>query len=302
MRVCCAILLLAPLALCANVPRGQTVGQSDSPTVPPSALSWAPPSFDRYDSILSRMPFGQPPLVAANATNAATSAAPPPPPFVSKLSLCAINRTPAGPIAVGFTDASTNPPRGYYLNVGEDEDGYSVLSADIDQELATISKDGLYIDLKMGKGAVLGTATQSPAAPVAVAQPMIPASVSTQSFARASAGPPIPISPLNSSIWPVPKNLKALDAALKMGITNDSYVDKLKKRREEVLAQQAAASGDTKDTTDKTMEDKVAAQFEDFLRRKNLDLIRKGEPGLGIQLTPEEDAQLVRENVLPPQK
>ncbi|MFC1497714.1 hypothetical protein ACFLS1_04455 [Verrucomicrobiota bacterium] len=42
-------------------------------------------------------------------------------------------------------------------------------------------------------------------------------------------------------------------------------------------------------------------ELDQHLRKYNLQLIRKGEaPALPIQLTPEEDAQLVKEGVLPP--
>ena len=39
---------------------------------------------------------------------------------------------------------------------------------------------------------------------------------------------------------PMPITDKAIDAALQMGIANESYVERLKKRREEVTAAQAA--------------------------------------------------------------
>ena len=324
MRVCCTILILAPLALCANV---QTSGvrlpnpasnqalraksQEPEPIAstlhpPPSADSWSPPAFDRYDSILTRMPFGQAPAVAVNPAASATPPPPPPPAFVAKLTLCAINRTPASTIVVGFVDASTNPPHSYYLSVGEDENGFTVLSADIDQELATIEKDGIRIDLKMGKGATVANAAPSPAP---VAPRRIPAPDATTPMGSvASAGPPMPVipvvSPTDPTAWPIPRNIKAIDNALKMGIKNDSYVERLRKRREEVLAQQqqAAAADGAQLAPEKIDEDAASAKFEAFLRRKNLNLIRKGEPGLGIPLTPEEDAQLVSEGVLPTQK
>ncbi len=41
-------------------------------------------------------------------------------------------------------------------------------------------------------------------------------------------------------------------------------------------------------------------EMKEFYRKKNLDFIRSGKPPLPIRLTPEDDAQLVKEGVLPP--
>ena len=320
MRVACTILLLLPLALGANVPKGSDrlqgskfrVQGSNSPSLSPATLppdtshhspapvadSWAPPAFARYDGILSRMPFGQSPVVAAPSAAAAAAAPAPPPAFATKLTLCAINRTPNGALTVGFVDGSINPAASYYLGVGEDQNGFTVVSADIDQEMATISKDGTSIDLKMGKGPTVASAKPTPVAAVAVDTPATPSPV------VAAPTPPTPVirSPFGPATWPIPGNIKAIDAALNMGITNDSYVERLKKRRMEVLAQQTAADADAQATIDKAAEEKAAAAFETILRQRNLALIRKGDPGLGFPLTPEEDAKLVGEGILPQQK
>jgi hypothetical protein len=79
---------------------------------------------------------------AAAATNT-------PPPFANKLTLCAINRTPNGALAVGFVDGGTTPAHNYYLDVGEDENGFTVLNADIDEEFAVIDKDGTSVTLRL---------------------------------------------------------------------------------------------------------------------------------------------------------
>jgi hypothetical protein len=169
MRACCAILILLPLALGASVQKSQrpedsqTVGQSGSRAVGPSDRStaqlpnrpteaesaWIPLPFSHYEGILERMPFGKALPVSATAAAAVAAVAPPPPAFSNKLTLCAINRAPNGSLAVGFVDNGVNPPRNYYLDVGDSEDNFTVLNADIEQESAVIDKDGVSVTLKL---------------------------------------------------------------------------------------------------------------------------------------------------------
>ena len=337
MRVCCTMLILLPLALGATSTKPETAlprlpsslstnkpaaslpvpmavrpatvlptnkstatVPSDSPPAAPAAAasdsSWAPQPFSRYEGILERKPFGQPSAASLAAAVAPAAPPPPPPPFASKLTLCAINQTPAGPLAVGFVDASSNPACSYYLNVHETQDGFTVVTADIDEESATVEKAGVSVDLKMGKGPVIGTAKLTPATPPPATEPP-PALASAVPTTPASS--PLKLGLRDSNFWPVPPTVKTIDNVLKMGITNESYLDKLRKRREEVLANQAAQ---TEIAVDETGEKNAEKAVATFLRRKNLESIRKGEGGLGIPLTPEEDAQLVNEGVLPGQK
>jgi hypothetical protein len=268
--------------------------------------SWSPQPFSHYQPILDRKPFGVPP--PAPVGPAAAEAAAPPPAFVSKIALCSINRTPAGPVAVGFVDSSQNPPKSYYVLNGDNSDGFAVLEASFENESATLEKDGVRIDLKMGKGPTVAAAAPglqvAPAIPhsTRILQPHAPppsVAAITQAMASARANSLKLRAPGDSTFWPLPSNVKAIDSVLKMGITNESYVDRLRKRREEVMALQATQNVAS---IDKAAEEKMSAAFERFLRTKNMDLIRKGEGGLGFQLTPEEDAQLVNEGALPPQK
>lgn len=261
--------------------------------------TWQPQAFSRYEGIISRMPFGVPPPAGPTAAEQAAAKAPPPP-FASALVLCALNRTPSGGLAVGFMDNSQKPPKSYYLERGESSDGFTVTSASFDQECATIEKDGVSVELKMAKGATVASAKPAPAmtaiTPVSLPAPPAPPANTRPSGPRL---PPMPPTATDPSGFPVPRNLKAIDAALQMGISNESYVDRLKKRREEIAAAQATQQ--TPDATEAAVEARTATVFESYLRRKNLEMIRKGEDGLGIQLTPEEDAQLVKEGVLPAQ-
>ena len=323
MRRFFAIFLLMPLSLCANVQKtGDSLQDVETnkihgisvPNPSPSALTpqpsalpsdtWTPPPFSRFEEIINRKPFGQPAPAASAAASAAAAAAPPPPPaFVAKLTLCAINRSPSGAMAVGFVDATSNPPCSHYIDVGDTQDGYTAIAADIDRETATICRDGVNVDLSMSKGPQVVTAIPAPVSPAQQIHPMSVANNSTQLFARTESGSAIKglISPLDPSHWPVPANVKAIDAALKMGIKNESYLDRLKQRREEVLAQQITDNNSALQNAANLSDDKVSAAFESMLRRRNLELIRKGEPGLGFPLTAEEDAQLVHEGILPAQ-
>lgn len=156
MRAGWTILILLPLALRANVPKADVrsqppeAGLADAAGMPVAAVrtpetSWSPLPFSHYEGILSRMPFGRPAPAAAAAAAAPVTA--PPPAFSNKLTLCAINRTPAGPLEVGFVDGNVAPPRSYCMDVGESQESYTVLSADIDQECAVIDKDGVPVTL-----------------------------------------------------------------------------------------------------------------------------------------------------------
>lgn len=151
MRAGWSILVLLPWALCANVPKTE-----DRNPLPderridsaPHAVSgrrspeanWSPLPFSRYEGILNRRPFGQPP--PAPPVVAVTSVVPLPPAFSFKLTLCAINRTPAGSLEIGFVDGTVTPPRSYCMDVGESQDGFTALSADFDREYAVIEKGG----------------------------------------------------------------------------------------------------------------------------------------------------------------
>ncbi len=133
------LLLFLPLPLGASL----TTAHAEPP-----ASGWAPVPFSRYEAILSRKPFGLPPLPPPPPPPQAAQP-PPPPAFASKLRLCAINCTPAGTVAIGFIDSTSNPPRNYYLDVGETEDGFLVREADFDQEFAVVTKDGVTVTLRL---------------------------------------------------------------------------------------------------------------------------------------------------------
>ena len=94
--------------------------------------------FSRYEVILDRRPFGEAPSDAELAA-AAAPVIPAGPSFVDSLQMCAITDG-GGALRVGFLDMKTNPPKTYFLFVGESEDGIEVVSADYDAETALLRK------------------------------------------------------------------------------------------------------------------------------------------------------------------
>jgi len=129
------------------------------------------------------MPFGQaPPAPPPAPPSPPAHREDPPPPNANRLTLCAINRTPAGPVAVGFVDSSQNPPRCYYLDRGDSEGGFTVRDADFDMESATIEKDGVSVRLSLSKGPIVGgnpTETAKSSKLAAIITAPTPASIST---------------------------------------------------------------------------------------------------------------------------
>ena len=125
---------------------------------------YAKPDFETYRPILDRMPFGAPPdpnaappgaLSAADEKKAQLEKEK----LAKQINMSALNITPDGRTAIGFTDLSSKPPANYYLAVGESSDGWTVLDADYDTDTATVEKEGIEITLQLGKGLI------EPAAP-----------------------------------------------------------------------------------------------------------------------------------------
>lgn len=125
--------------------------------------------FARYRTILDRMPFGPEPenfdpddpssggAGVAGATGAAAAAAEKSAEerqILASVRVSALNVTPSGKIAVGFTDGSRQPAAVYYLKVGESRDGWTVREANADPKemTVTLERDGVSATLKLGEG------------------------------------------------------------------------------------------------------------------------------------------------------
>ena len=72
--------------------------------------------------------------------------------ILSSVRVSALNVTPAGVVTVGFTDSSVQPPRNYFMEVGEKRGEWTVSEADTNPEKKTVklSKNGVEATLKLG--------------------------------------------------------------------------------------------------------------------------------------------------------
>ena len=117
--------------------------------------------FTPYQTILERMPFGPlPPNFNPDAPPGSASAAggadggageavqtEEEQQIVASVRVSVLNKTPAGAVAVGFTDSSVQPPKHYYLKIWEVKD------ADPAEQMVVLVKNGVEATLKVGEGA-----------------------------------------------------------------------------------------------------------------------------------------------------
>jgi hypothetical protein len=256
------------------------------------------PPFSHYSVILDRKPFGDLSKPAAaeqvpTPDQAAIEQAKEEQALARQIDMVAVNRMPSGKILVGFIDKNAKPPRNYVLNVGDSSGGFTVVEADFVEETATIEKDGISISLKLGKGMIPkkdageGTETTS-------ATPAAPA---------ASTLHPANPSPLQPPTRPMRPGLVRRGPMGAGGVTNapGSYLDTLRRRQANRAAQ---ATQNAEEIAKLREEIAKAAQTskEEAAKREraiNLELISRGqEPLSPIELTPEEDAELVRKGAL----
>lgn len=123
--------------------------------------------FARYRTIIERKPFGPEPANfdpdtpgargggAGDASDPAAqeaAKAQEEQKIIAAVRVSALNVTPSGKIAVGFTDASKQPTGVYYLKVGETRDGWTVKAADAREMKVTLEKDGVEATLGLGEG------------------------------------------------------------------------------------------------------------------------------------------------------
>ncbi len=156
--------------------------------------AYTPPPFGHYQPILDRMPFGamSAPVNAAlvdpeTLKNEAQVKAEQQT-LAKKVNMSAVNVTPDGQTAIGFTDLSQTPPVNLYLLVGSVASGWTVKTADYDTETATLEKEGISITLKLGQGLV--DAPGVPAAKGALPLYRAPVSMSPAAAALPKSLPP----------------------------------------------------------------------------------------------------------------
>lgn len=119
--------------------------------------------FSRYQTILDRMPFGQPPpgfdpTRSPDEVSKNDYAAEAPPlseqqaEIQKNIQFSAINLDEDGTVMVGFVDKSDpKAAKTYYMAVGEERGGWLVKEADAIAKTMSISKDGVEVSLTLGE-------------------------------------------------------------------------------------------------------------------------------------------------------
>mgnify|MGYP001553311848 CR=1 FL=1 len=100
--------------------------------------------FDRYQVIVDRKPFGEPPPPPQ------APPAPPPeetPPWADTYRLCSVYEAEGSEVRVGLLEMKSN--KALILAIGEAQNGILLLSADVAEETATLSKDGRQVTMKL---------------------------------------------------------------------------------------------------------------------------------------------------------
>jgi hypothetical protein len=239
-------LALAPLGAAAAAP----------------SSAYEPAPFAHYQPILDRMPFGVPPAVPTgpsidlDAIKTAQEEKMEQQQLAKQLSFSALNITPKGTVAVGFTDRSSNPPQSHYLEVGGAAQGWTVVAADPDEDWAQFEKDGVTVTMHLFKGMIDGpptgdaaSATNAPAdAAATVGTPATPAAAVppptlASGTTRPTTVPGLVRRPaLASGASPVsavgaPANAAPADAG-----GAPSYLERLRERKEQENAAKAAVA------------------------------------------------------------
>jgi len=261
---------------------------------------YTPPPFSHYEPILERMPFGELPdkfgqTIDPNAAKQEALLKAEQQKLASRINMSAVNITPQGVTAIGFTDLAAKPPVSYYLLVGAEAGGWTVKSADYDAETAEIEKDGISISLQLGKGLVENPAAAPPVQKIPAPNPALTALKNPAAAAPAAAAAESPLA-LSASIG---KSTAASAAAIR---------DKLRAAQ----AQQGGAgasisvsgSDDTRSYMERLRERKIeqtkALEIAQNTQRKQLENLAREVASKEIekQAAIAEEAALEKELVL----
>ncbi|MFO7535634.1 MAG: hypothetical protein R6X19_08140 [Kiritimatiellia bacterium] len=264
--------------------------------------------FSRYSVIMERQPFGLPPSAAAQAEGGAPVAADS---FASHVRLTVLMQEDGGQVRVGFVDKKQKDKL-YMLAVGEREDDYEVLEANLPEEMAKIRKGAEEQWLSMKAAGAVG------------------------------APPPLRVMDIRPSDGSATGMISGLRrqtryAALRRAeIEREKLAEDARKRgvfreppdedddEEEVtppppppdveeedddegdnsgeIAVTVAQPGDEDDEEDEADEDQVVreAEIQQHLQNYQKVLIKEGLPPLPVPLTAKTDAELVKAGVLQP--
>ena len=168
-----ALVALLPMFLCAaeeDKAKSPTAEEKGASAESKDAEAPVDSGFERYRTILDRMPFGPEPAnfnpdapggrggAAGDGVGEIDPAAQEAmksqeeQQILASVRISALNVTPSGKIAVGFTDSSKQPAGTYYLKVGETRDGWTVKSADAREMKVTLEREGVEATLGLGEG------------------------------------------------------------------------------------------------------------------------------------------------------
>jgi len=145
-------------------------------TIAALAVSWTlfaeKMPFERYQSIIDRQPFGQPPMgfnpqqmASEVSRSAADDGSVPLSAEQEKLQkavgFSVINVESDGSVMVGFSDKSdSKSPKHYYMRVGEERDGWLVKDGDPVKKSMTVVKDSVEITLDLGSNSTAAADTK----------------------------------------------------------------------------------------------------------------------------------------------
>jgi hypothetical protein len=235
--------------------------------------------FSRYQIIIEKNLFGEP-VIDPVPVAGGLPVLPPPPPIAQTLRVCGIHEE--GDSAwVALVDLGTNPNQSSYTKVGDDNGyGVKVLEVDLVGARVFVSKGDKKEWLSMEQTAA---ATPSAGRPLGLPVP---------TFMRT----PPPMTPPAMAVNPSMAAPSPISVA-----------ERLRLRREAMARMYAtptsqppsAVSAPTNALPELSLQERIKK-----LREYNIELIKaKGAkgPALPIQLTAEEDAQLVKDGVLAPQ-
>ena len=258
----------------------------------PAGEPYSPPPFGHYQPILDRMPFGalpanfnaaDPAVAQTEAQAKAEQQA-----LAKKVNMSAVNVTPDGATAIGFTDLSVNPPVNYYVRVGDSAGGWTVLSADYDEELASIEKEGVAITLKLGQGLV-----DTPATNAALASARAPAPASLTPVLRTAVpspagvtrlGPPRPVAWGGNAAAlraATPAAPAAATPAATAAAERLSYAERLRERNTQKTQAQLEAEATMKEQFEKLARETAAREIKR----------REEEAALAAQVQAEQQPQ-----------
>lgn len=252
-----------PASSNATAVAGTEVNVEEKQEAEKAAPAGTPFESSPYPVILEKMPFGVPP--DPNALNAAAAGMDEvkmkaeQDKLAATFSWTAINITPEGKTAIGFTDLSAKPPASYYMTVGDSANNWKVVEADYASETATIEKDGIRISLKFGnKSPITPTA---PGAALAAPAPGATPGLTTASHTPGLTPPtPQPVTEVHTSTSSPGGDRSSRTSSFSHSSFVTSYRDRLNARLK--------AEETQKQETDRKQKEDLAKIVTDALRKQ----------------------------------